>query len=105
MAAEESIFVAAGAGHVIKMDLPLHEAVADQLKKGHLRRVVADGTPYVGPAGGDNPPAAPKPPAQSASKAEWVGYAVRHPDESRRMSPDDAEALTKADLIERFGKD
>ena len=38
-------------------------------------------------------------PAHSAAKAEWVGYAVR----AHGMTPDDAEALTKADLIERFG--
>ena len=44
----------------------------------------------------DEPPVRP---AQSASKAEWVGYAVR----AHGMTPDAAEAMTKADLIERYG--
>lgn len=102
----EHIFVQAGGGSVvIKMDLPLHEATAEQLTKGYLRRVNEDGSPYVEPVEGDGPPPEPKPPAKSAAKAEWVGWAVKHPDESRRMTPDDAEALTKDDLIERFGKD
>jgi hypothetical protein len=42
-------------------------------------------------------------PAQSASKAEWVAYAAAHPDEARRMSAEDADKLTKAELAERFG--
>jgi hypothetical protein len=100
----DSIFVQAAGGHIIMMDLPLHEAAAEQLTKGYLRRVNADGSPYVEPVEGDGPPPEPKPPAKSAVKAEWVGWAVMHPDESRRMTPDDAEALTKDDLIERFGK-
>lgn len=37
-------------------------------------------------------------PAQSATKAEWVDFAV-----SQGQSRDDAEALTKAELIEQFG--
>ncbi len=43
-------------------------------------------------------------PAQSASKAEWVAYATAHPDEARRLSVEDAEQLTKAELVERFGR-
>ena len=38
------------------------------------------------------------PPAQSALKAEWVEYAV-----DQGMPMDEAEAKTKADLIEEFG--
>lgn len=95
-----------GEGGVIwEMALPLPEVMQDKVTKGYLRRVNPDGSPYVEPVEGDEPPPEPKPPAQSASKAEWVGWAVDHPDESRRLSPDDAEALTKADLIEKFGKD
>lgn len=37
------------------------------------------------------------PPAKSAPKSEWVDYAV-----SRGASRDDAEAATKADLIEQY---
>lgn len=92
----DRIFVKGAGGLVITMDLPLHEAIADQLTRGHIRRVNEDGSPYVEPAA--EPPARP---ATSAAKAEWVGYAVR----VGGMTPDDAEAMTKADLIERFGKE
>jgi hypothetical protein len=37
-------------------------------------------------------------PTKSASKAEWVDYAV-----SQGMSRDDAESSTKADLVEQYG--
>jgi hypothetical protein len=37
-------------------------------------------------------------PTKSATKAEWVAYAV-----SRGFSRGDAEALTKDDLVERLG--
>nr|WP_109746860.1 hypothetical protein [Salinispora mooreana] len=40
-----------------------------------------------------------EPPAPSAVKAEWVGYAVRVHD----AGPDEAEAMTKTDLIDRYG--
>lgn len=38
------------------------------------------------------------PPARSASKPEWVDYAV-----SEGVDRDDAESMTKDDLIARFG--
>lgn len=38
------------------------------------------------------------PPAQSAAKAEWVDYAV-----SQGVAPGEAEALTKAELVEQYG--
>jgi hypothetical protein len=38
-------------------------------------------------------------PAQAASKAEWVGWAV-----AQGSRPDDAEAMTKSDLIDKYGK-
>lgn len=86
-------------GGVFKFDLPLHETIAEKLAKGHIRRVQPDGTPYVE---GDRPegvPALPESrPALNAVKAEWVGWAV-----VQGLKPDEAEALTKADLIERYG--
>lgn len=54
----------------------------------------------------DEPPEAsegPEVPAQSAPKGEWVAYATAHPDEAQRLSTEDAEALTKAALVERYG--
>lgn len=95
-----------GEGGVIwELDLPLTEVMQEKLTKGYLTRVNEDGTPYVEPVeptgDGNEPPPPPVevPPAQSASKAEWVGYAVR----VGQMEPGDAEGLTKQDLIDRFG--
>jgi len=95
-------------GSIIGMDLPLAEGIADRLTKGYLKRVNADGSPYVEPSardattGGSDLTSGRTPrPAQSATKAEWVGYAVH----AVGMSPDDAEAMTKQDLIDLLGKD
>lgn len=86
-----------GSGGVVwEMNLPLSENMADQLTKGYLTRVNADGSPYAEPAA---EPEVEQPPTVNASKAHWVGYAVRVHD----VRMDDAEAMTKTDLIERFG--
>ncbi len=45
------------------------------------------------------PDAPNEPPAPSAVKAEWVGYATR----VHGADPDEVEALTKADLIDKYG--
>lgn len=47
----------------------------------------------------------PQRPPQSAVKADWVTYATSHPDEGRRLSREDAEALTKPQLIELYADD
>lgn len=86
----ETIHVVEGEGAVIEMALPLHEAIADRLTKGYIRRVHPDGTPWTG----ENPV---ERPALVARKADWVGYAV-----AQGMDPDDAEALTKQDLIDKY---
>lgn len=43
-------------------------------------------------------PEGPTPPAKSASKADWVAYAV-----SQGLSPENADGATKDELIDRFG--
>ena len=86
-------------GGVFKFDLPLHETVADKLAKGHVRRVNPDGTPYVESDRPEGVPSLPESrPALNAVKAEWVGWGV-----VQGLTPDEAEALTKQDLIDRFG--
>lgn len=85
-------------GQVIGLDLPLPKIMQDKVTKGYLTRVNADGSSYPEPDDEGQEPEVTRP-AHSAAKAEWVGYAVR----AHGMTPDDAEALTKADLIERFG--
>lgn len=83
-------------GAVIEMDLPLSELYAEQVTKGYLRRVNEDGTPYEG----DVPASVTVRPADTAKKAEWVGWAVHS-----GAKPDDAEAMTKPDLIDKYGKE
>lgn len=73
------------------------EPIKDRLLKGYLKLVNADGTPV-------KEKSAPDRPADYASKAMWVGYAVRvSQGTDSPITPDDAEALTKTDLIEAYG--
>ena len=103
----ETAFFTEAAGHVFAHDLPLPEALQDRLTKGYLRRVNEDGSPWAEPVdaepegGSDLTDGVAPRPAVNAPKAEWVGYAVL----VGEMSPDDAEAMTKQDLIDRFGKE
>lgn len=103
--AETGFFRGEG-GVILLLDLPLPEVMQDKVTKGYLVRVAGeDGGTYVEPApaedGSDLTNGVPPRPAQAATKAEWVGYAVLVHD----MKPDDAEALTKQDLIDKFGRD
>lgn len=86
----ESIYIRGEGGSIIKMDLPLPEAIEGRLLRGHLHRVNENGDPYTG-----EPPVRP---AVNAVKAEWVGWAVFNGAE-----PDAAEGATKQDLIEKYG--
>lgn len=112
----ETIYVRGEGGGVHAMDLPLPEPIQERLTKGLLQRVNEDGTPYTEPSaepdpGGDGPlpgqvPApgqtVPGPPltepSKNASKADWVGWAV-----VKGATPEDADGMTKADLIEKHG--
>jgi hypothetical protein len=81
---------------IFEMDLPLHEAVADRLSKGYLKLVNADGTPLREKSERVQP-------APYASKSEWVGWAVHISQTTGSpITPDDAEAKTKQDLIEMY---
>lgn len=91
----KTVHILTEGGTIIKMDLPLHEAIADRLSKGHLKLVTADGAPVVEKS---------ERPADYAPKGAWVGYAVNVSQQTDSpITPDDAEALTKQDLIERYG--
>lgn len=83
-------------GAVWAHDLPLPEPIQEKVTKGYLRRVHSDGTPWV--PGADEPAA--QRPAQTAAKAEWVGWAV-----AQGAEADEADGMTKADLIEKYGRD
>lgn len=87
-------------------DLPLSEVMVDQLARGAV-------TPADGSEGAaesilstdDDTEVAPDdapdgPPAKSASKAEWVAYAV-----TQGADAADADELKKDDLIEAYGQE
>lgn len=67
---------------------PLSGVHQDQLRKHLLVPVESEDAPQV----------AVQEPAQTAAKVEWVDFAVGH-----GMSRKDAEAATKAELIEKYG--
>ena len=93
----EKVHILGEGGAVFEMALPLSEPIQDRLTKGYLKRVNADGTPFVEKEKRSKP-------APYASKAEWVGWAVYvTKDTDEPLSPDDAESLTKNDLIELYG--
>lgn len=102
----ETIYLRGEGGGIHAMDLPLPEPIEERLRKGMLARVNEDGSPYIaaneggtadpGPGGPGTAPLAE--PSKSASKADWVGWAV-----VGGASPEDADGMTKADLIEKYG--
>jgi hypothetical protein len=87
----ETVLILGEGGHIFEMVLPLSEPIADRLLKGYLKRVNVDGSPWVEKAEKRKPYA-------NESKNEWVSWAVHN-----GMTPDDADAFTKQDLIEKFG--
>jgi hypothetical protein len=92
----KTVHILGEGGTIFEMALPLSEPIEDRLLKGYLKRVNADGTPYREKSERVQPP-------PYASKGEWVGWAV-HASQSTDspITPDDAEALTKTDLIEMY---
>lgn len=90
-----TIYLRGESGVVIPHDLPLPEGIAWRMSKGYITQVEADGSPLA------EPEPQPERPTPAAKKADWVAYAVRvDPD----LNPDDADAMTKADLIEKYGE-
>lgn len=96
--AETGFFRGAG-GSIFELDLPLSEVMQNQLTRGQLVRVNEDGTPFEAHGAMDLVNGEIRRPGVNAPKNEWVGYAV-----SQGSSVDDADAMTKSDLIEKYGK-
>jgi hypothetical protein len=94
MAEPDTGFFRGAGGSVFTLPLPLAENFEYQRVRGQLVRVTEDGKPF-------EEPAAPKRPADTALKSEWVGYALAV---DADLSVDDADAMTKNDLIEKYGK-
>ncbi len=103
MGAETAWFRGEG-GAIFEMDLPLPEAIAARVVAGAVRRVAGpDGGEYV-PDEADEPtvpvPAPPtKRPADTALKPAWVAWAV-----AQGADLEAAEAATKQDLIDKYGR-
>lgn len=87
----ETVHIRGENGAIFEMSLPLSPPIADRLHRGYLTRVNADGSPRVETESRRRP-------YSNEPKAEWVSWAAHN-----GMKPDDADALTKQDLIERFG--
>lgn len=93
------VFVLGEGGTVFKLDLPLPEGIEARLASGALKRVAnAEGDPYEGDDGlAPTPPT--EVPALSALKADWIAWAV-----VKGAVIDDAEAMTKQDLIDKYSR-
>lgn len=104
MATPETAWFRLEGGVVQEMDLPLAEGIEQRVRSGAILRVNGpDGDPYVATEDAPVVPAPPSErPATNAPKADWVGWAVNHPDEARRLPAADAEAMTKTDLIDLY---
>lgn len=117
---EPEIYLRGEGGATFAFALPLSVTIKQRYERGELVRVNPDGTPWREPASepvpqsqdnpetenekpestddGDTSPKVAEPPAKSASKAEWVAYAVQ----VGGLQPDEADGLTVAELRERF---
>lgn len=97
----ETVWVLCDNGTVMLHDLPLPSGIADRVSRGDLRLVNADGTPLVeGEPAPVAEPQVPKEPGKSASKADWVAYALAvDPD----ITDEDAQAMTRDGLVELYG--
>jgi hypothetical protein len=112
MAGKETWLIRGENGLVIEVDVPLPEGFEQRLEKGYLTRVNADGTTWMAEAvkpadaptdaAADVPaaPVLPPKPAANAGHPKWAGYAVR----VLGLKPDDADAMTKGDLIEAVAR-
>jgi hypothetical protein len=98
----ETVYLRGAGGIVWAHALPLPVEIEKQMTRQELVRVNADGSDWVDEATGVAPAVAR--PADSALKPEWVGYAVWLSEQrGEPISVDTADAMTKADLIARYG--
>lgn len=106
-----STFLRLESGIVMEYDLPLHETLIDQLRVNRIREVANLDGDELPPKKADDSldangnPLEPKVPglptqvpAKTAVKLEWVGWAV-----ANGMPLEEAEALNKDQLVEKFG--
>lgn len=92
-----SMFIRGEGGGIHEVPVPLPEGFQSRLDKGYIVRVNEDGSVFTGVE-------EQRKPYGNEPKSVWVGWAVK--ESARRgdpITPDDAEALTKSDLIELYG--
>jgi hypothetical protein len=100
----ETIHLRGTGGIVWTYSLPLSPEIANQLIRHEMIRVNSDGSPWVEPETGEAPVVAR--PADGAVKSAWVGYAVWRSEQlGEPITVDAADAMTKTDIIDRYGKD
>lgn len=110
-------FYRAENGHVIYFDRDhLPEGIGSRIARGDLQRVNEDGTEWLGEpdgpdqggdpgaaapddAGSGGVPDSPEAPKKSASKADWVEFAV-----SQGADAHEAAAMTRDDLVAAFAE-
>jgi hypothetical protein len=108
IAAPQARFNGEFAGLVFRAGEAAAETPADQAavtycqRRGYIVEPVDTSTNDASEENGDAE--GPIQPRSGDPKADWVAYAANHPDEKRRLSLEDAEALTKAELVELYGK-
>ena len=99
MAERETVFVLCDNGSVMPHDLPLPSGIADRVARGDLRLVNEDGSAIEAHGVMDLDTGTLRRPGVNAAKNEWVAYAV-----SEGVSVNEADGMTKAELIARFGE-
>jgi len=100
----ETIYLRGTGGVVWAYTLPLPVEIQKQVLRHEMVHVNADGSPYLEPATGEAPVL--DRPSDTALKPAWVGYAVWRSERlGEPITVDQADLMTKADLIGRFGKD
>lgn len=65
--------------------------------------VQVEGPAATEPEPEPEPESTPEPPRHADPKSDWVAFAVDGAEEGKRVSREEAEAMTKAELIEMFG--
>lgn len=91
----QQVHVRGEGGYTFLMDLPLPRHIKARVDKGYLHVVDDVGAEVEQER---------KKPAVNDPKSDWVGWAVwksRH--DERPVAADDADGMTKQDLIEQFG--
>ena len=98
MADGKTGFFRGAGGAILELPVPLSENMQNQADRGELVEVGPDGSPLEAVE-------EPTRPAASATKNAWVRWAVFASEQAGApITVDDADAMTKNDLIEKYGE-